>query len=700
MKKHESMNNLLKQFGKTRKTFHAFVFLLFALTMLCGFPVFAEEAELPPVIQNADDMLDAELRWLKAEAEADAFVWSASKYEQKISEAPSLVTIITSEKIKKFGWRGLPDILQNVGGIYFTYNRNYHYIGVRGFNPPGDLNTRVLLLADGHRINDNVFEQAFIGTDFPIDIDLIDRIEITRGPGSCLYGNNAFFGVINVILKKGKDINGTETSVSAGSYDAYEGRFTYGKKFSHNIDLLISGSAYDSKGDEEIYYKEFDDPSTNNGCAEGNDADKVRNLFLKLSLWDFTLSGVYNSRDKDVPTAAFGTVFNEPLDTIDDRAYGELKYEHGFGEHFNMAARIYYDYYIYKGTYSYSGTDEDSGEEYLYINKDDDVSEWFGGELKLTRNLFGNSILTLGAEFQHNIRQNMFNYDESPYSVGLLMKKKGSESYAVYIQDETRIFQNLIFNGGIRYDRYESFGDTLNPRLSLIYHPLETTSLKLIYGTAFRAPDVYEQYVREWASMPALDPEKITTYEIIAEQNFREGFKGFISYFKYKIDDLISQVTYGDSWTYENTDEIEAEGIELGFQGKWKNGVVGNISYSYQKVKNGQVEDDESDETVSNSPRHLIKGDISVPLIPEKMFASFECRYVSERNMIQDGTVKDYAVGNLTFLWKNVINGLELSASVYNLFDEKYSDPVSKDHEQKSIEQDGRTFRLKLTYKY
>ncbi|OQX20998.1 MAG: hypothetical protein BWK80_34820, partial [Desulfobacteraceae bacterium IS3] len=535
--------------------------------------------------------------------------------------------------------------------------------------------------------------------DFPVDIDLIDRIEITRGPGSCLYGNNAFFGVINVITKKGKDISGTETSVSAGSYDRYNGRFTYGNKFSDNNDLLISGSVYDSKGNDRIYYKEFDDPSANNGVAEGLDGENLHNLFFKLSfLNDFMLSGAYNSRNKDVPTAAFGTVFNEALNTVDNRAYLELKYGHQFDENINMAACIYYDRYVYNGNYPYSRADED-GSEYIYTNKDDDTSEWIGGELKLTRKLFGNSILTLGSECQKNIRQDMFNYDESPYRVGL-DKENSSVSYALYVQDETRIFENLIFNGGIRYDRYESFGGTLNPRLSLIYNPFEKTSLKLIYGTAFRAPDVYEMYVREWALKPALDPEKITTYEFIAEQRFGEHFKGFVSGFNYKIEGLISQIPYQtpdneDSWTFENTDDIEAKGIELGFQGKWKNGLAGNISYSYQEVRDGQ-----SDEIISNSPRHLVKGDISIPLIPEKMFASFEGQYVSERKTIRDNTLNGYFVGNLTFLWKNVINGLELSGSVYNLFDEKYADPASEEHEQESIEQDGRTFRLKLTYKY
>ncbi len=158
-------------------------------------------------------------------------VYGASKFEQKVTQAPSSVSIVTSQDIKKNGYRTLADILRSVSGFYVTYDRNYNYIGVRGFGRPGDYNTRVLLLIDGHRTNDNIYNQAAIGTEAILDVDLIDRVEIIRGPGSSLYGSNAFFGVINIITRRGRDLKGTEVSGEAGSFNTYKGRLSYGNRY-------------------------------------------------------------------------------------------------------------------------------------------------------------------------------------------------------------------------------------------------------------------------------------------------------------------------------------------------------------------------------------------------------------------------------------------------------------------------------------
>jgi iron complex outermembrane receptor protein len=135
-------------------------------------------------------------------------VYSASKYEQKVTEAPSSVTIVTSEDIRKYGHRTLADVLRSVKSFYVTSDRNYSYVGGRGFGRPGDYNSRILLLIDGHRTNENIYDQAMVGTEGLIDIDLVDRIEIVRGPGSSLYGSNAFFAVINIITKAGQGPEG------------------------------------------------------------------------------------------------------------------------------------------------------------------------------------------------------------------------------------------------------------------------------------------------------------------------------------------------------------------------------------------------------------------------------------------------------------------------------------------------------------
>jgi iron complex outermembrane receptor protein len=227
-------------------------------------------------------------------------VYGASKYQQKVTEAPSSVTIVTSDEIKKYGYRSLADILQSVNGFFVTNDRNYSFLGVRGFNRPGDYNSRVLLLVDGHRLNDNMYDQAAIGADAPLDVDLIDRVEIIRGPSSSLYGANAFFGVINVLTKRGRDIKGAEVSTEAGSYDSYKGRFTYGDRFQNGLELLISGSFFDSAGHDRLFYKEFNEPATNNGVARDVDGERYYHLFTRSSLTDVTFQGGYTYRSKHI----------------------------------------------------------------------------------------------------------------------------------------------------------------------------------------------------------------------------------------------------------------------------------------------------------------------------------------------------------------------------------------------------------------
>ena len=176
-----------------------------------------------------------DLTELPIEALMNISVYGASKYEQKLMEAPASVTIINQDEIKKYGYRNLADILRSVRGFFVTNDRNYQYLGVRGFNRPGDYNTRILLLVDGHRLNDGLYDQAPIGYDFPVDIDLIDRVEVVRGPSSSIYGTNAFFAVVNVITRNGRELggksHGLEASADGGSFYSYKGRLTYGNQW-------------------------------------------------------------------------------------------------------------------------------------------------------------------------------------------------------------------------------------------------------------------------------------------------------------------------------------------------------------------------------------------------------------------------------------------------------------------------------------
>jgi iron complex outermembrane receptor protein len=658
-------------------------FLQFAIIVgLAVFPLSAFAQADPPTTLN----LQAEEKLLLQEIPS---VYGASKYEQKVTEAPSSVSIVTADEIKKFGYRTLTDILRSVRSFYVSYDRNYSFVGVRGFARPGDYNSRILLLVNGHRLNDNIFDSALIGTEGVLDVDLIERVEIIRGPSSSLYGSNAFFAVVDIITRRGRDLQGAEVSGEAGSFDTYKGRLSYGRKFSNGLEGLLSGSYYNSEG-QRLFYKEFDDPATNNGVAEHSDYDRSYSVFGNISWRDFTLQGAYSSRKKGIPTGSFGTVFNDPQNqTVDGGAYVDLQYEHIFNTQWQIMARLFYDRYYYTGHYLYDYPP-------LTLNKDLARGEWWGGEFQAITRVLPRQTVTLGAEYRDNLSQKMRNFDQEPF-FSYLEVQRSSTNWALYAQDEITLLKNLTFNLGVRYDHYESFGGTINPRLALIYNPFRETTLKLLYGTAFRAPNVYERFFQGlgFKSNPNLEPETITTYELILEQYMGTRLRGTASAFYYTLDNLITQRTdpSDELLVFLNAGRVTAYGVELEMEGKWANGWMGRMSYSYQ-----ETQDQQTGARLTNSPRHLVKFNLLAPLFQDKLFAGPELQYMSNRKTLAGRLAPGFFLTNVTLFSQHLVKGLEISASVYNLFDTHYGDPGAEEHRQDVIPQDGRSFRFKLTY--
>src|SRR5579864_2153584 len=169
-------------------------------------------------------------------------VFGASARIQPVTEAPASVSFITAEEIARYGYRTLADILRGVRGMYVTDDRNFSYLGARGFGNPGDYNGRVLLLVNGHRVNDNVYGQAEIGAEFGIAPAMFERVEIIRGPASSLYGNSAFFAVINVITKSGASLDGASLTVEAGTLGTELTRASFGRHFANGLDAAVSGT--------------------------------------------------------------------------------------------------------------------------------------------------------------------------------------------------------------------------------------------------------------------------------------------------------------------------------------------------------------------------------------------------------------------------------------------------------------------------
>jgi iron complex outermembrane receptor protein len=624
-------------------------------------------------------------------------VFGASKHDQKTTEAPSSVSIVTRREIQVYGHRTLADILRSVRDFYVTDDRNYGYVGVRGVNRPGDFGGRILVLVDGLRINEPIYDSAGVLNDFPIDVDLIERVEVIRGPGSALYGNNAFFAVINIITRRGGDVNGLEASTEAGSYDTYKGRLTYGKVFQNGLSILLNGSLLDSEGNDRLYYKAFDQPANHRGLAIGRDDDSFESANLTLGYKDFTLQAGYHSRRKDVPTGPFGTIFNDPrFYTIDQRSFVRLSYAHEFANDWSVRAGVYWNTYYYKGDYPYAFEKSDPLHGATF--RDVAHAQWWGADFQVSKQLFKSHRLTLGAEFQDNVKLRMAGYYVSPH-LDSLDVQNATTTVGFFLQDEWAIARNLTLNAGLRYDRLDTFGDTLNPRAALIWQPRETTTVKVLYGQAFRAPNDYESsyYIPTFRGNPALEPERVKSWEVVLEQGLKPGLRLNISGFYNRIEGLISEREYPgtDELYFDNGNLAETKGASVELEAKLPKGIQGRVSYTYQRTL-----DAVTGERFSNSPEHLAKLNLMVPLYEDKLVSGLELQYVSETENLRREKTRGYLLANWTLFSRDLVKNLEVSASVYNLFDAKYGHPGGPEHLQESIAQDGRTFRFKFTYRF
>ncbi len=624
-------------------------------------------------------------------------VFSASRYRQKVTDAPSSVTIITADEIRKFGYRTLADILRSVRGFATTYDRNYHYVGMRGFGRLGDFNTRFLLLVDGHRVNDAVFSSAAIGAEFLLDVDLIDRVEISRGPGSSLYGSNAFFGVVNIVTRSAGDVGGTELSAEAGSFGAYKARMTHAAVGERGRSFLASASGFTSDG-ERLYFREFDPGypladmrADNGGYADGSDYDRARSGYASYENGGFRMSAAYLERTKGLPTGSYGADFNEPGNrTVDERGYIDLQHSGRTDEAAEYALRVYYDHYAYRGDYLYSGT----------LNRDRAAGSWYGAEARIMQTFLSRHRIVLGAEYENRMRQDQSNADQEPSSFQYLDDHRSSRAWAAYLQDEITVSPIFLIYAGVRFDHVSTFGGTANPRLSAVITPVENGTLKLLYGRAFRAPTVYELYYEAPPSLrsnPGLRPEEIETYELVYEHALGKGLRAMAGRYSYQIRDLIVQ-TYDDfgNASYQNQEKAEATGTEFEVRKTWDNGSDGRLSYVFQEAENPNT-----GRILTNAPKHLAKLNLVLPLIREQLWIGVEEQYTGNRLARSGRKTPGYAVTNLTFLARNRQRTLEASCSIYNLLDEQYADPVSGDLAPlDTVRQDGRIVRIKATYAF
>jgi iron complex outermembrane receptor protein len=622
-------------------------------------------------------------------------VYGASRREQKVTEAPASITIVTQEEIKRFGYRTVADILEGTRSFFTTYDRNYQYVGVWGFSRPADYNNRVLVLLDGYRLNENLGGGSPIGTDLMVDADLIDHVELIRGPGSSLYGTNAQFGVVNIVTKSGRDYNTLEVQGQAASYGTVRGRTTYGKALKDGPEVLVSATGFASDG-PRLHFWEFDDPSTNFGNVD-RDGNHYSNLFAKGSMGKWTLTAGHVEMDKEIPTAPWGVVFGDPrTGSVDGHSLVGLVYQDKITDDFSVSARTSYNAYHYGGWWP-SDRAEAPDPSHIVVNRDSWDGKWWIGDLTLANELPGGHHLTWGAESQYNFCQDMKNWDEEVH----LMERRHSWNWALFADDAFPIVDKLLLNAGVRFDDYVHETGTTKDRLGLVYEYSDATILKALYGTAFRAPTAYELYYQDGGdstkASPNLKPEEIETTELVLDRRLSQTVSVTVTGFRYRLDHLIEQ--YLDPadglLVFHNGSTVIGQGGEAELTYRAKSGITATGSYSYTESEYEQTR-----QRPANSPRNLAKLRLMVPLIDKKLFAGIEPLYRGDVRTLAGRTAGGFTLVNLTFTYDGIVKNLDAGLSIYNLFDRHYGYPGGAPHVEDILYQDGTNVALRLSYRF
>jgi iron complex outermembrane receptor protein len=618
-------------------------------------------------------------------------VYSASRHLEDARKAPSSVSILTAEDIRKYGWRTLGEALGSLRGFYTSNNRQFTYLGVRGFMRPGDNNPRILLLVNGHRLNDNIYDTAAIGTEFPLDLDLIDHIEVVRGPGSSLFGGNAIFGVINVITREPGRRAAGETSGETGSHLSRTGSATLtGAR--GRLSGLISGSMERSAGASSLYFPAFASPETNNGYAENADGGHFEHGFGELRYGEFRLEAMVGDRVKQFPTGADGAIFGDPRDRVNDgRAYVDAGLRRQMGQT-DLEVRAYYDRYNFTGTGDYSVPEI----PVVFGGWEEAKAEWVGTEVTATRS-FGEQRITAGSQYQYSLRNRqsagvsggpiLFWFENTPWQA------------AVFGDAELHVVPRMIVHAGARVDWFSNYNEAWSPRTAVIYSPDDRTALKYIVGKAFRTPNAYEQYYADGMTLTEgpqkLVPEQILSNEAVLERNLKPWMRVSADGFYNQLKELIDQLPAGKTTLsyFVNDDRAHAKGLEGEIDVERESGLGLRTSYTATMAT-----DDVAHAPLTNAPHAQAKLNGSVP-VRSWGNAGLELLYVSALTDGRGTRVPAYLLPSLTFSTKPVLGGWQFSSSCYDATNRRWFSPVGPNDPEDQIPMDGLGWRFRVGYR-
>lgn len=654
-------------------------------------------------------------------------VTAASRVSESVEDAPSSVTIIPREEMIAFGYPTIVEAVRGTRGMYVWNDHSYAAVGVRGLGRPESYTNRELVLLDGHPTNDNWLGSAYVGYDARTDLADIDRIEVVRGPGSVLYGTNAFSGVINLVSRYRDEKPGMEAGISTADYGVGRARFRAQAKLGKDSGIWTSVAGAHSVG-REYFFSEFADPtvaeSGHSRNADGFDAGTVQGR-----VWWKWLTGqwFFHSHDKAIPSGEFSTLIGDPrTHQVDTRGFFEARAEPKLSDVVQSFTRAYINLYKFHGDYLH--TDPAAG---LEVDRFD--GQWVGLEQRIVLTPNRDLRFTLGLEGQSHYKVKQTASDVSgsyldeggsagnPYKVG-----------AAYAVADATLSPRVRVSAGARIDAYfrdasdtheKASDSSVNPRAAVILRPYDRGNLKILGGKAFRVPSIYELYYNDGGytqvASPDLKSESIYSLEVEHTHRFSQTVKGVAAVYANYVKGLIvarGEGTGTDPIHYINSGSpVLSVGVEVGVHREWRQGWMLGADYGYQHSR-FLASDAVSDlftpapdlRRVPNSPEHLASLKAAVPILGRGLT-------LANRVTVQ-GAVYDRNEDASTpcppcqtkldpsVIWDMVLTGREdrwgltYSVGAYNVTDWRYSAPVSNEFTQDSgrsltsIVQNGRTF--------
>ncbi len=637
------------------------------------------------VAPDTEQRFTVELRY------APPKVSAASKSSLDVDWAPASVTVITQEEIRAFGYQTLPDALRAVRGYFFTDDRIYSYAGVRGFFPPGDLNTRILVLWDGHPVNDVWAGQGYLGREFGVDLNEVERIEVVRGPTSTLFGTGAVFGVINVVPRASLGGRFVEAVGGVGDQRGGKGRLTVGYQKDEKTSVIASVAGFASAGAEQT---DFGPPV---GLVQGLDGERSL-MGSAQGRWNgFTLSGRWVQRRKQIPTGVSRAELNVAgTEYWDARGFAELKYERSF-ERVSLLGRLSYDGSRYEGWFA--RLDEESGQ--IQRQGDSGHADWITAQARVQVTLFERNRLSVDVEGQLQLVRQRQRLDA-------VEDHRQRWLFSATVLDEWQIVPGRLFvQAGARLDKYSDVEFAFAPRAAIVGKPYLTGTTKLVVGQAFRAPNTYELYFSDdnvsQRAAEFLKPELITTFELEHSHDFTPEFRATVGAYFNLIDRLVRLREEPSGvrrcgpggrmdepcLVFVNVGEqLQAVGAEA--QVRWQPGrfTLVDATYSFVFLRGTGVNE------ASAYPMHLASLKGMVPLKEGWVRLSGQGTYQSARRDAAGAAQGEALLLDLGL--SGEYGPVRYFAGVKNLLDSRYLLPITTEASVPFAPQYGRTFWLEL----